>query len=287
MTDHSFVTLSCPKCGGKRTVTPDTSMVVCEYCGSQYLVNADLRAAVLESQNACPTCHRNDRVEKVSSILHNQIHVIQGTTLQKQAVVTRKGKVHTQEVETPYNATQATALAQRLNQPPSQPHFPPEPTRPKPFTIDGYKASGRTKKIFGIVIAVLFILMGVCVAANPSSSSTTSATSSSTAQSSIGAILICPVTGLMIGALLWFVGNRQQHQVLIPEALERFQNESRARQDAYEQALEARNKQLAGYQKAVENWNNLYFCHRDDCIFVPGSGKSTSVSDLQRYLYSV
>ena len=275
MSESDFITLACPNCGGKRSVRPGTSTVVCEYCGSEYLVNPDLRAAALESQNACPTCHRNDRVEKVSSILQNQIQIIQGTTIQQQAYMTKKGQVKTKAVETPYNATQATALAQKLNQPPSQSQFSPEPHRPKPFTVEGYKASGRTKKIMGIVIAALLILMGICTAAGNSSS-----------QPSLGGILFLPMIGIVIGGWLWIIGNRQLREVEIPEVVERLERESQARQDAYEKVVDARNKQVAGYQRALENWNNLYYCHRDDCIFVPGSGKTAGVSELQNYLYS-
>jgi hypothetical protein len=35
----------------------------------------------------------------------------------------------------------------------------------------------------------------------------------------------------------------------------------------------------------MDNWDNLYYCHRDDCVFVPGKGTYAPIEKLQQYLY--
>lgn len=145
MEHTGFITMICPHCGGKRTIRPDKTTVVCEYCGAEFMVSPDLRKAVQESRLACPQCHRDDRVEKVSSIMQNQIQVIEGQTLQSQAVVTKKGRVETRMVPTTYNATQASALAQKLC-PPEEPIMSPLPPAPKVFSVEGYLKGARRKK---------------------------------------------------------------------------------------------------------------------------------------------
>jgi hypothetical protein len=282
MPGDTFTTLTCPNCGAKRTVKPNSSSVVCEYCGSEYLLNAQTQKEMHASYSGCPVCHNNDRSEKVTSILAKQTQHIQGTTLQSQAEVTKKGKVRTRLVETPYNAVQASALAQRLNHPPSQPNLPPALNAPKPFSVEAYKKGARNKKIVAYIEAGAFILTGIGVAVGDSSGG-----SASSAGSQIAGILFYPIVGLILAAILWLWGNHEAQQIEHPEVVEKFEQASRARESAYEQAVAARNKQIEGYQRALDNWNNLYYCNRDDCVFVPGSGKSAPVAELESYLYTV
>ena len=54
--------------------------------------------------------------------------------------------------------------------------------------------------------------------------------------------------------------------------------------DAYNRTLEEKERILALYQKECQNWNNLYYCYRDDCIFVPGKGHAAPISELASYL---
>ena len=67
-----LITLSCPSCGGELEVNSNTSVLKCKYCGIEHLVRRDYGAVSLESYARCPKCGRNDRVEKVTSILRSE-----------------------------------------------------------------------------------------------------------------------------------------------------------------------------------------------------------------------
>jgi hypothetical protein len=67
-----FVTLSCPNCGGKLEISPETISLSCQYCGVEHLVRNEAGSILLESFARCPICKRNDRVEKVSAVVDNQ-----------------------------------------------------------------------------------------------------------------------------------------------------------------------------------------------------------------------
>ena len=43
---------------------------------------------------------------------------------------------------------------------------------------------------------------------------------------------------------------------------------------------------LPRWEKAMERWNQLYYCGRDETIFNPYDGTSTSIENLEKYLYS-
>lgn len=281
MVQDDFITLTCPNCGGKRSVKPGSTRVVCDYCGSEYLVNQKMQRDIHEGYSGCPICHSNDRSEKVSSILANQTQYIQGTTLQSHAVVNADGKVRTQFVKTPYSAVQATSLAERLNRPPVQPNLASVSKPPKPFSIEDYKISARNKKIVAYVIAAVFAWIGICPAA------TSLVNNSTISGSDIARMLVCPVTGLILASIFWLIGNHQLRQIERPGMIAQFEGDARAKQAAYEQAVVLRNKQIQGYRRALQNWNNLYYCNRDDCVFVPGTGKSAALAELDRYLYEV
>jgi len=42
---------------------------------------------------------------------------------------------------------------------------------------------------------------------------------------------------------------------------------------------------LDRWQSAINRWENLYYCHRDDCVFVPGKGTYAPIEEYYKYLY--
>ncbi len=36
---------------------------------------------------------------------------------------------------------------------------------------------------------------------------------------------------------------------------------------------------------AMERWNRLYYCGRDDCVFLPGTNTYAPITDMREYLY--
>jgi len=68
---NDFVTLSCPNCGGKLEVSPNTLSLVCQHCGIEHLVRREAGSILLEAFARCPVCKRNDRAERISAIIDN------------------------------------------------------------------------------------------------------------------------------------------------------------------------------------------------------------------------
>jgi hypothetical protein len=67
-----YITMACPTCGGKLIFTPNSSTLICEYCGTEHMVRGETGSSLLESFGRCPQCKRNDKVQKISAILESQ-----------------------------------------------------------------------------------------------------------------------------------------------------------------------------------------------------------------------
>ncbi len=67
-----LITLNCPSCGGKLEVDENTSLLTCEHCGTEHIVNRAGGSVTLESHARCPICRRNDKVEKITSLLRKE-----------------------------------------------------------------------------------------------------------------------------------------------------------------------------------------------------------------------
>ena len=274
ITETDFITLACPSCGGKRTIKPGTISVKCNYCGNEYLVNPHGEGGLLEMTSQCPICHRNDRVEKVSSIIAHQIQHIQGTTLQNQAVIDHDGKTQIQAMPTPYNATQATVLAQNLNHPPVDPHIPSVALDPPPpFDVEAYIRQGRSIKSICTSIGGASIVLGVIALL-----------ASGFSNDGFVTFFWLLAIGVMVGVPGWFIGRAHQTIKSHPGALKRLEHKQQTAIDAYHRTVEEKERLLAQYQKECQNWNHLYYCYRDDCIFVPGKSHAAPVSELASYL---
>jgi hypothetical protein len=53
----------------------------------------------------------------------------------------------------------------------------------------------------------------------------------------------------------------------------------RAKKEAYEQ------DQLRPYQRAKERWEQLYYCSRDEIVFIPIENIAVPIEDMEKYLY--
>jgi len=67
-----LITMSCPSCGGKLQITNDIERFACAFCGTEHIVRRQGDAVNLESYARCPLCKRNDKVEKITSILRKE-----------------------------------------------------------------------------------------------------------------------------------------------------------------------------------------------------------------------
>ena len=43
--------VTCPKCGGKLDVTPNSKMVTCDYCNSDFMIDDEIKRIALMMQN--------------------------------------------------------------------------------------------------------------------------------------------------------------------------------------------------------------------------------------------
>src|SRR3990170_6544959 len=122
-----FVTLLCPRCGGKLAVAPNAITLICDHCGTQHMVRRDVEGVMLESYARCPVCHRNDRAEKVTAILMAHTHETEGVTYQPvlSAEQADDGETITEHVAVPIRTSQKSELAKRL-----APPLPPPSSNP-------------------------------------------------------------------------------------------------------------------------------------------------------------
>jgi predicted RNA-binding Zn-ribbon protein involved in translation (DUF1610 family) len=279
-----LITLNCPSCGGKLQVDPTSSKLTCNHCGNDHFVHREGSSVTLESFARCPKCSRNDRVEKVTAILRSHKQEVTSTEQRTEVYVDQNGVQHTRTHEVPKTVTQVTGLA-RVLIPPEKPDPLPRPKlRPKPQV--GKPQSARSAlKIILIIIALVTILGSCLLSLIAFGILMEDATLDS---------LLCGVPALiiMLGGFALFIFGLIMKPV-DKEKLAQWQRE-RARivknwQDENQQRLadwEAANNEIMDkYAAAVENWQNLYYCHRDDCVFVPGKGTSATIEKLQEYLF--
>ena len=67
-----ITSLICPSCGAKLEIKPNQTTLVCTHCGNEHFIERRGGNIFLEAHAQCPICHRNDRVEKITSILRSQ-----------------------------------------------------------------------------------------------------------------------------------------------------------------------------------------------------------------------
>jgi hypothetical protein len=66
---------------------------------------------------------------------------------------------------------------------------------------------------------------------------------------------------------------------------------NREMKSAYQENIRQRQLQTEEtsnrWNTAIERWNQLYYCGRDDCVFLPGSHTHAPVSAMVEYLYRI
>lgn len=87
----------------------------------------------------------------------------------------------------------------------------------------------------------------------------------------IGAAIL--IGGLIVLGLLVWMGYR------IKRRFDRDMANYRDKQEAYER------DQLRPYQRAKERWEQLYYCRRDDIVFIPAENKAVPIEDMEKYLH--
>jgi len=279
-----LITLNCPSCGGKLQVDPTSAKLTCNHCGNEHFVHREGSSVTLESFARCPKCSRNDRVEKVSAILRSHKQEVTSTEQRTEIYTDPYGVQHTRTREIPKTITQVTGLARELV-PPEKPTPLPKPKlRPKP-RISQPRSARKSLKIILIVVALLAVIASCILTLISFGIIFEQGTLDS---------LICGIPSLIVmagGAALFIFG-----LIMKPVDKEKLSQWERERsqilsewQKENEQKIKdwqaANDKIMGEYAAAMDNWENLYYCHRDDCVFVPGKGTFAPIEKLQKYLF--
>jgi predicted RNA-binding Zn-ribbon protein involved in translation (DUF1610 family) len=279
-----LITLNCPSCGGKLQVDPSSSTLTCNHCGNEHFVHRDGTSVKLESFARCPKCSRNDRVEKVSAILRSHKQEVTSTEQRTEVFLDQNGVQHTRTREIPKTITQVTGLARELI-PPEKPAPLPKPElRPKP-RISKPTSARKSLKIILLIAAIVAVIASCTLSLISFGIIFEQGTLDS---------LICGIPSLIVmvgGIVLFIVGlimkpvdkeKAAQWEGEKVRILQAWQDENKHIVNEWE---EANTKLMDEYAAAMDNWDNLYYCHRDDCVFVPGKGTYAPIEKLQQYLY--
>lgn len=242
---NDFITLTCPSCGGKLEISSNTTSLKCPNCGNEHIVRRDAANIFLESFARCPVCGRNDKSEKVSSIIRSQTHELNGSIPVSRTYTDNNGKVSSYTSTQPFTGTQISNLAQSL-QPPQQPLFP-------------------QKHRFGNYFWLGFVLyLAICGAGYI----VWAAGNSYDVFASLPLSFVLEILDLILIVIListwkkkWSIENGQ-----------------------YQSKMDEYQKRLNTWHEAMNNWENLYYCYRDACIYIPGKNKSSSVEKIYEYL---
>jgi len=275
----ALVSLVCPSCGGTLKVAPNVNSITCQYCGTEHAIKHEMNGALaLEAYARCPVCGRNDKAEKVSAVIASQTHEISGTEQKTEEVTNAQGQKQVVVRDVPFTRRQVSVLGQRLAAPApfDQSKFPPFPQAPKP--------AAKNKGISAIVLGSLSLIASLCGAGlaismlfQPETSYTRQEVNSIYVTFGAGAgaavLFFLLGGGLLAGGILLIVRGRKQ----APLAMAQYQSQV----DAVQQE---RTRMVKVYEQTVSRWNRLYYCSRDDCVFIPGENSSAPVSGMHEYL---
>lgn len=263
-----FITLTCPSCGGKLEVGKNTSVLKCEHCGIEHLVRREEGAVTLESYARCPMCGRNDRVEKVTSILRSQKQEINTREQRSSVYYDFEGKQRTSFYYVPVTNTQVSNLAKYLSPPP----------RPKSTPKPRLKSENRNNHllILGIILLVIFLctlpalLLSSSIIINSDSNPVTLST----------LCCISPImASLALGIILVVIGIKSKDKIREKNKIAKEANEIVLKKWHVEnQKIQKR------WQVAISRWEKLYFCYRDDCVFIPNEGTYAPVDQMRSYI---
>jgi predicted RNA-binding Zn-ribbon protein involved in translation (DUF1610 family) len=229
---NDFIAMSCPSCGGKLNISPNTTTLICQHCGTEHMVRWQAGSVLLESFARCPQCNRNDRVQKISAILGSQNN---------------------------------TRLVEKLS-PPSRPTLPPQPQPP----LEKKQTQSAIETIAASVVLGLFGCASISIV-------------------SIGyeknQEMACYLVPLGIFLCSVALINLNKNLALGEPSLHK------KRLEEYNRNL-TKWKVLAKYHDIaidewdhfMKHWDKLYYCNRDDCVFIPNTNTFAPSSGMIEYL---
>jgi predicted RNA-binding Zn-ribbon protein involved in translation (DUF1610 family) len=253
--DSDLLPAVCPNCGGKLQVDPNVDTLICQFCGTEHIIRRNMSGEVtLEAYARCPLCKRNDQAEKVSAILNKQISRTDRMETRQEIYTDRRGHTHSRTVTVPIQTVQASNLAQQL--------VPPPP----PFT----KPKNRPVGILLILAIPLFVAGSCCSMSGIVGLFTPSPTSQAFVKQLVNLLIFgfLPLFASLAIFVLWYFLRRKEK--------ERQKVEQVYINDVYQR-----------WQHTKSRWERLYYCGRDDVVFIPGEKTIASVADMIKHIYAL
>ena len=247
-----LITLSCPSCGGQLRLDSNTTNYTCYYCGQQHR----LRVEDVEEYGRCPICRRNDKVEKVTAIR------LKGGKLSARLAPP-------EDPEKTFNY---------------QPKPKPKPLQ-KPTIVDGIiksKYTTRSKVFFflSIVLIVIFFILVI----------------NGTSRLYPAWFILFGLVGLISSIVLFIKGkidekrlNKTHQEQLISNWISKNEKIEQDWSDyiqKYDTEFHQRKAVMKEkYSKAMQRYDLLYYCQRDDCVFIPGESAHAPSASIMEFLY--
>jgi predicted RNA-binding Zn-ribbon protein involved in translation (DUF1610 family) len=272
-----LISLICPSCGGKLQVSANATSLTCQHCGNEHLVKHEAGAITLEAYARCPQCGRNDKSEKVTAVIASQSQEISGMEQKNEVIIDGQGRQRVVANFVPYTRKQVSILGQRLA-PPDEPIFGPD------LQSRGFypaRTGSPTGGILAIIGGAILLLVSVCLMLGGIS------ILFSSLGSQVQDTAIMTVIGL-IGSIFFFLVGAVAIALGIYLII-RFGKNKRSQLAEYQRKVQEeiaeRQRILSNWTRAMERWNQLYYCARDDCVFIPSEKNSASISKMKEYLY--
>lgn len=271
-----LLSLVCPSCSGKLNVSPNATSLKCQHCGNEHMVKHEAGAVMLETYARCPQCGRNDKSEKVTAVIASQTQEISGTEQKTEVFTNAQGQQQTVVRDVPYTRKQVSIPGKNLAAP-AEPEYPPLPSQPD---MGNPSAGWGTLLIFGGLTGLIGILCWTISSVSPLLDYWNYG---SIPQNVLMNILMSAVLGC--GLSLVSIALVALGVILIV----RENRSKKAKQSAFRQEVEEANLERQrirqAWDHATQRWHQLYYCARDDCVFIPGEGASAPVAQLKVYLY--
>lgn len=239
----------CGSCGKNY----ENTFKFCPNCGRAAPERGRVSNLIQENQSilACPKCHKDDNVAKVSAILQRDTHQSQIRVPVTTIHSGDNGEISSSTYWENVSSTQTSNLAKTL--------LPPPPPIKSEW---GETSSSISLAVFGISLIVL--ACAPCIAALPMfgvlSQTTTKEERGMAILAIIGATLLSIFLLLVFGAVsYYFVSKSSKYHKDYPS-----------------------HRML--WEESMNRYNQLYYCFRDDNIFIPGEDTYVSPSNIMEYI---
>jgi hypothetical protein len=248
----------CGQCGQSN---PESNKF-CGKCGRPLTFSAPFSQASQESDsyNACPVCKRTDQIRKLSSISSAETRKTLGKSYSSgRANIYDKdsnfiGDSHSSS-SSYIDTTEQSELAKKIECPP----IPPRPSEPS-----------KDNPLLETIIIGIFSLLGLCVSVY------TGMEFYEYSKSFLHLFLGC-IVGLILTVLVGGLA------IGIPLAL--LTQPSQEQKQAYQEQIILYEKHLAKWKQASQKWEQMFYCYRDDVVFLPGESGTVQPDKTVQFCY--